>query len=321
MECADGERVEAFSALKFTSMGCNRRSNIGGVPLLGIVGTMLLATLRSLPVRAFTTSSLRRPAAPAVTGAAELSLRYIPRRLGMGVQLLSTLSPSELDQLNDNITTKGDEIRRLKESGAEKSALAPLVAELLALKSLIPTQDEPPTKSKKSSNKKEAGQDQPAAAQKAEAVVVGGGVGEDGLSASELRQKRLSKIDAMREAGVEPFAYTFHTTHTAAALAAEYAGALRNGEEDSRRGADVAVAGRILTRRVFGKLAFFTLQDETAAIQLQFDKGRLEEAFQVRARIACNFFADFCVPATVVSLTEYRVGLAQVATQGLDRWG
>ena len=40
---------------------------------------------------------------------------------------------------------------------------------------------------------------------------------------------------------------------------------------------DVAVAGRIMTRRVFGKLAFFTLQDETGTIQLYLDKNRIQE--------------------------------------------
>ncbi|MFN9957211.1 MAG: OB-fold nucleic acid binding domain-containing protein, partial [bacterium] len=41
------------------------------------------------------------------------------------------------------------------------------------------------------------------------------------------------------------------------------------------------MAGRILTKRLFGKLAFFTLQDETGKIQLQLEKGRLgDESFQ-----------------------------------------
>lgn len=36
-----------------------------------------------------------------------------------------------------------------------------------------------------------------------------------------------------------------------------------------------------MTRRVFGKLAFFTLQDESGIIQLQFDKNRLGDNFKV----------------------------------------
>lgn len=55
---------------------------------------------------------------------------------------------------------------------------------------------------------------------------------------------------------------------------------LEPGAEDE--GADVAIAGRIMARRVFGKLAFFTLQDSSGVIQLYIDKGRLEEEFNVR---------------------------------------
>jgi len=62
-----------------------------------------------------------------------------------------------------------------------------------------------------------------------------------------------------------------------------YEGKLADGEEDES--ADVAVAGRIMTRRVFGKLAFFTLQDESGTIQLQFDKTRLDESFKVRIKL------------------------------------
>lgn len=43
---------------------------------------------------------------------------------------------------------------------------------------------------------------------------------------------------------------------------------------------EVSIAGRIMIRRVFGKLAFFTLQDETGLIQLYIEKGRLGDQFQ-----------------------------------------
>jgi len=41
----------------------------------------------------------------------------------------------------------------------------------------------------------------------------------------------------------------------------------------------VAVAGRVMTRRVMGKLAFFTLSDETGTIQLFLEKSSLGETF------------------------------------------
>jgi aspartyl/asparaginyl-tRNA synthetase len=38
----------------------------------------------------------------------------------------------------------------------------------------------------------------------------------------------------------------------------------------------VAVAGRVLTKRVMGKLAFVTLRDDSGTIQLYVDKSRLQ---------------------------------------------
>mmetsp|Transcript_3299 Transcript_3299/g.9144 ORF Transcript_3299/g.9144 Transcript_3299/m.9144 type:complete len:560 (-) Transcript_3299:64-1743(-) len=101
---------------------------------------------------------------------------------------------------------------------------------------------------------------------------------EEPLSESEIKLNRLAKVEAMREANVEPFEYTFDVTASAAQLAADYTDKLEPGEEDE--GSDVGVAGRIMTRRVFGKLAFFSLQDETGIIQLQFDKKRLGDTFK-----------------------------------------
>jgi lysyl-tRNA synthetase, class II len=95
-------------------------------------------------------------------------------------------------------------------------------------------------------------------------------------TAGELRLARLGKISAMREAGVNPFAYSFDVRDRAAALQITHKD-LADGEEDSA-GAEISMAGRVMTRRVFGKLAFFTLQDETASIQLYLDKAALDGA-------------------------------------------
>ena len=95
-------------------------------------------------------------------------------------------------------------------------------------------------------------------------------------SAADIRQARINKLEQMKAAGVNPFAYTFEATHKTAALQEAHAG-LPNGEELSST--TVSVAGRIMVRRVFGKLAFFTLQDDTGSIQLYCDKGRLEAHF------------------------------------------
>jgi lysyl-tRNA synthetase, class II len=91
-------------------------------------------------------------------------------------------------------------------------------------------------------------------------------------SLDEIRAARLEKIEQIKQAGLTPYAYRWESTHPTQALQEQYKN-LPNGEEV---GVDVAIAGRILARRVFGKLAFFTLQDETGTIQLYLEKARIQ---------------------------------------------
>ena len=92
---------------------------------------------------------------------------------------------------------------------------------------------------------------------------------------SDLRETRLEKANALRELGQEPYALRFEPSHRTDQLQADHAD-LPNGEE---RQLEVAVAGRVMTRRVMGKLAFFTLADETGSIQLYLEKASLGESF------------------------------------------
>lgn len=94
------------------------------------------------------------------------------------------------------------------------------------------------------------------------------------MSADDLRATRLEKVAQLRELGVNPYAYRWESTHHAADLQSKYAD-LPNGEEVN---VEVSIAGRIMARRVFGKLAFFTLQDETGTIQLYLEKTKIAES-------------------------------------------
>ncbi|NJL39345.1 MAG: lysine--tRNA ligase [Leptolyngbyaceae cyanobacterium RM2_2_4] len=94
------------------------------------------------------------------------------------------------------------------------------------------------------------------------------------MSSEEIRAARLDKVAQLRQLGFDPYAYQWESTHHTAELQEKYAD-LPSGEEVD---VEVAIAGRILARRVFGKLAFFTLQDETGAIQLYLDKTRIQES-------------------------------------------
>ena len=179
------------------------------------------------------------------------------------------MSSVNVEEINEKIKLKGDEIRQLKTDGIDKAGLLPYIEELKSLKSQLPVDENaPPPPPKKEKMTKEQKKKNPPAKKVVEE-----------MSESELRTTRLSKVDAMREANVEPFEYTFDVTRSAVQLASEYEGRLADGEEDEE--SDVSVAGRIMMRRVFGKLAFFSLQDGSGTIQLQFDKNRLGDEFKV----------------------------------------
>jgi lysyl-tRNA synthetase, class II len=89
----------------------------------------------------------------------------------------------------------------------------------------------------------------------------------------ELRSARLEKVIALQKAGLNPYAYKWESSHHAQKLQEKYAD-LANGEEVE---IEVAIAGRIIARRIMGKLAFFNLQDETGTIQLYLEKKRIGE--------------------------------------------
>ncbi|NET05856.1 MAG: lysine--tRNA ligase [Symploca sp. SIO2B6] len=87
----------------------------------------------------------------------------------------------------------------------------------------------------------------------------------------EIRASRLEKVQQLKTLGLNPYAYRWESTHHTAELQEKFV-ELPNGEEVDL---EVAIAGRILARRVFGKLAFFNLQDQTGTIQLYLDKKKI----------------------------------------------
>ncbi len=90
---------------------------------------------------------------------------------------------------------------------------------------------------------------------------------------SDLRETRVSKADALRKLGKSPYAINFQRTHKNSQLQSDHSD-LPNGQE---RELGVSVVGRVLAKRVMGKLAFFTLSDETGPIQLFLEKATLAE--------------------------------------------
>ena len=90
---------------------------------------------------------------------------------------------------------------------------------------------------------------------------------------SDLRETRLEKAKKLQSLGQGPYEVRFESTHNAASLKVDHDD-LPKGQE---RNLQVSIAGRIISRRVMGKLAFFSLADESAQIQLFIEKATLDK--------------------------------------------
>ena len=85
---------------------------------------------------------------------------------------------------------------------------------------------------------------------------------------------RREKLEALVNAGVTPFAYSFDRSHAAAAAVAAMPAPDPTAPDDAR-GPTVRVAGRLVTWRGHGKTAFAHLADGSGRIQLYFRKDDL----------------------------------------------
>ncbi|KAM7256681.1 hypothetical protein ACFE04_012422 [Oxalis oulophora] len=91
-----------------------------------------------------------------------------------------------------------------------------------------------------------------------------------------IRLIRLNKVEELRSQGLEPYAYKWDRTHSAQQLQ-HLCNHLPNAQTDHTL--SVSIAGRIVARRAFGKLAFFTLRDHSGTIQLYCEKETLNDQF------------------------------------------
>lgn len=83
---------------------------------------------------------------------------------------------------------------------------------------------------------------------------------------NELKTRR-EKLALLREQGV-PFPNDFRRDQTSDKLHAEFDG--KENEELEALGIEVAVAGRMMTRRIMGKASFVTLQDVAVVFSSMF---------------------------------------------------
>ena len=88
---------------------------------------------------------------------------------------------------------------------------------------------------------------------------------------SELLLQRRRKVDALWEAGINPYPNDFRPQHTSDDLQAAYGAVEQIGENP----ATFVVSGRILARRSFGKAAFVQVQDRKGRMQLYVKKDAI----------------------------------------------
>ena len=85
---------------------------------------------------------------------------------------------------------------------------------------------------------------------------------------SDIKEARLQKASSLVNKGFASYAQSFKVSHTTSFLIKEF-DYLENGQEEEF---SVSIAGRVLAKRVMGKIAFFTICDQEGQIQLYLDK-------------------------------------------------
>ena len=94
---------------------------------------------------------------------------------------------------------------------------------------------------------------------------------------------RREKLEALKAAGVNPFAYSYERAHTSAEAVALLPPAGVHGDEE---GPKVGIAGRIVAWRAHGKTVFAHLADSSGRVQLYFRKDQLgDENFGVLSHL------------------------------------
>src|SRR5690625_7909654 len=86
-------------------------------------------------------------------------------------------------------------------------------------------------------------------------------------SLTEQQQIRLEKLDELRELGINPIPNSYDVTHYSEEIHSDES-LLVDDTRKQENASRVRVAGRIMTRRIMGKAAFFNLQDARGTIQV-----------------------------------------------------
>ena len=87
---------------------------------------------------------------------------------------------------------------------------------------------------------------------------------------TDQQEARITKMNALREQGIDPFGKAFHRTSNSQLIKDEYSE--KSAEELESLHAEVFIAGRIMQKRRMGKLGFIHLLDREGKIQVVINK-------------------------------------------------
>jgi len=94
---------------------------------------------------------------------------------------------------------------------------------------------------------------------------------------------RKKKVEQLRQQGIEPYAYKYKRNSFAEDVRSKYS---KLKKDNSNKKVKIKLAGRLMTFRNIGRLAFCHLQDSSGKIQLVFEKGTIgNENFKQMAKM------------------------------------
>ena len=90
----------------------------------------------------------------------------------------------------------------------------------------------------------------------------------------QIIKERIRKIKELKDQGINPFPYSFSVDDYAADLQKKF----KTLEKGKRNSTKVSIAGRLMTYRDFGKIAFGVLNDSSGTIQITLQKGETPDS-------------------------------------------
>ncbi|MDH3352922.1 MAG: OB-fold nucleic acid binding domain-containing protein, partial [Nanoarchaeota archaeon] len=92
----------------------------------------------------------------------------------------------------------------------------------------------------------------------------------------QIIEERIKKIEILRKEGVNPYSHRFDLNDQRV-HSIDIKENFAKLKEEEKSGKNAVVAGRVMTKRSFGKLSFFSLQDLRGTIQIVVQKGEVPE--------------------------------------------